>query len=170
VTTPAGTRPAGTPASTRPGAGDDGSAVIEFIAVAVVLMLPLVYLLLAVFSVQRAAFGVTEGARDAGRAVSLAGTTEAGLARARAAVAIALADQGVDAPAALWFTTGGCGAAEPSVTPVLTPGARYEVCVSLRVALPFTANRVLGGLSGAGVRVSGGYELVVAPYEPRGPT
>ena len=42
--------------------GDDGTAVIEFVGVTLLLLLPLLYLLLAVFSVQRAAFGVTQAA------------------------------------------------------------------------------------------------------------
>ena len=59
-------------------------------------MVPLVYVLLAVFQVQRAAFGVTEAARQAGRAFVTAGSDRRG-ARARAAQ-LALADQGVTAP------------------------------------------------------------------------
>jgi hypothetical protein len=45
--------------------GDAGNALIEFTYLAVLLMIPLVYVLLSAFQVQRAAFGVTEAPRPA---------------------------------------------------------------------------------------------------------
>ena len=48
--------------------GEDGNAILEFVMVAVVLMVPLVYVLLTVFQLQRAAFAVSAAAREAGRA------------------------------------------------------------------------------------------------------
>jgi Flp pilus assembly protein TadG len=145
---------------------DSGSALIEFVGVTVVLLVPLVYLMLTVFTLQRAAFAVAEGARDAGRAVSLAGTTTAGLDRAQLAAAIALQDQGLTTAPQLRFTDGGCARDDRTVSPILTPGARYEVCVAVRVPLPFTGNRVLGHFTGSSVTVTSGYLLVVPPYEP----
>ena len=47
---------------------DDGNALVEFTVLSLLLLVPLVYVLLGVFQVQRAAFGVTEAARQAGRA------------------------------------------------------------------------------------------------------
>lgn len=47
--------------------GDDGSALIEFVGASVLLLLPLVYLLLSVFTVQRGSFAAAEAAREAGR-------------------------------------------------------------------------------------------------------
>lgn len=144
--------------------GEAGSALIEFVAVTVVLLLPMVYLLLTVFTLQRAAFAVAEGARQAGRALTIAGSTGPGRQQALIAAQLALADQGVAGPMSLRYTKGGCGPAVPAVLPVLTPLSRYDVCLSVRVALPFTADRLLGRFAPAGVTVSSEYVLVMDPY------
>jgi hypothetical protein len=141
-----------------------GSALVEFVGVTVVLLLPLLYLLLTVFAIQRAAFAVDEGARDAGRALTLAGSTPVGMTRAAIAAQIALDDQGVTGPPDLRVTRNGCAPSVPGIVPVLTPGARYDVCLSVRVPLPFTGDRVLGHVAPAGITVSGEYVLVVSPF------
>jgi type II secretory pathway component PulL len=64
---------------------------------AILLLVPLVYLVLAVYDVQRHAFAATAAARAAGRAFVLAPDVEQGAAQARAAAEVALADQDVDA-------------------------------------------------------------------------
>lgn len=104
---------------------DRGSALIEFSYLAVLLMVPLVYVLLAVFEVQRASFGVTEAARQAGRAYATADDAASGRARAAAAARLAMRDQGL--------TCTGCLA---SVRGVLEPGARVTVTVQHVVQLP----------------------------------
>lgn len=73
--------------------GDDGNALVEFTYLSVLLMVPLVYLLLTVFQVQRAAFGVTEAARQAGRAYVTADSDAQGRARAQEAADLAMRDQ-----------------------------------------------------------------------------
>lgn len=73
--------------------GDDGNALVEFTYLAVLLMVPLVYVLLTVFQVQRAAFGVTEAARQAGRAYVTADSDAQGRARAQEAADLAMRDQ-----------------------------------------------------------------------------
>lgn len=115
-------------------AGDDGSAMVEFVYLAVLLMVPLVYLLVTVFQVQSAAFGATEAARQAGRAFATAETAGQGEARAGAAAALAMGDQG------LALREGALTVAAPQG---LTPGARVTVVVRHDVTLP-----VLGGLFG----------------------
>ena len=111
--------------------GDDGTALLEFTALALLVMVPLVYVLLAAFQVQRAAFGVTEAARQAGRAYVLADDPSTGLVRARVASDLALADQGVT------------GAPPPQVADPggLAPGSRVVTTVRTTVTLP-----VLGAL------------------------
>ena len=111
--------------------GDDGNALVEFSYLAVLLMVPLVYVLLTVFQVQRAAFGVTEAARQAGRAYATATDEAQGRARARVAADLALQDQGlVLCPSCLAPPTG-----------QLVPGGTVRVRVEHRVVLP-----LLGGL------------------------
>ncbi|WP_328591837.1 hypothetical protein [Candidatus Frankia alpina] len=92
----------------RDGRGaDDGSAMIEFVGLSVVLLVPFVYLFLCVFSVQKSAFGVTEAAREAGRAFATADSETEGTDRARLAAALALQDQGVSRRAADPLRPGG---------------------------------------------------------------
>ena len=93
--------------------GDDGNAVVEFSTLAVLLMVPLVYVLLSVFEVQRASFGVTEAARQAGRAYATADDPAQGRARAAAAASLAMRDQGLDCDRCLTGLTGSLAADAP---------------------------------------------------------
>lgn len=105
---------------------DDGNAMLEFTYLTVLLMVPLLYVLLSAFQVQRAAFGVTEAARQAGRAYVRAADPASGRERARLASDIALADQGIT------------GAAAPEVDDPtgLAPGSRVVTTVRCTVTLP----------------------------------
>jgi len=76
--------------------GDDGSAVVEIVWLGLLLLVPLLWIVLSVFEVQRGAFAVTSAARSAARAYALADTDAAGREQARAAISQALADQGGD--------------------------------------------------------------------------
>jgi Flp pilus assembly protein TadG len=79
--------------------GERGSALVEFSWLAILLIVPVVWLVISVFEVQRGAFAVSAAARAAGRAYALADSDGLGQARARAAARQALADQGLaDAP------------------------------------------------------------------------
>ena len=114
--------------------GDDGSALVEFTYLAILLMVPLVYVLLTVFQVQRAAFGTTEAAREAARAYERAGADDLGDLRAREAISLALKDQGVtDAPGIGIDCLGSC----------FGPAGRVRVTVTYWVKLP-----VLGAVFG----------------------
>lgn len=117
---------------------DAGNATVEFVTVAVVLMVPLVYVLLAVFAVQRAAFAVSAAAREAGRAYVTADDAADAEARAQAAADLALADQlPGDPPADL--TTDGALAAGGAITVTVT----YDVEVLGGLGrVPVTATHV----------------------------
>ena len=65
------------------GRDDGGSAIIEFVFVAVIVMVPLVYLIIAVATVQRSELAVSQAAREAGRAFATADSAADGPARAR---------------------------------------------------------------------------------------
>jgi len=80
-----------------------GSALVEFTWLALLLMIPVVWLVLAVFDVQRSSFALTNAARAAGRAYALADSDAAGEAAARTAIRVAFADQG-DAARAIGLT------------------------------------------------------------------
>ncbi len=109
---------------------DDGTALVEVSWLAILLMVPLIYIVLAVYDTQRHAFAVTAAARAAGRAFVLAPDAGQGEARARAAAALALADQRVDADAVRLDLT--CRPAGDC----LAPGSVVVVDVRSQVRLP----------------------------------
>lgn len=102
-----------------------GSALVEFQAFALLLLVPLVYVLLAALDVQRTVFGATQAAREAGRVAATTGNEAA----ARRAAAVALTDQGVPADRAhvTFRCPSGCR----------TPGGEIRVEVATVVTLPF---------------------------------
>lgn len=71
-----------------------GSGLVELVWLGIILLVPLVWIILSVFEVQRGAFAVSAAARAAGRAYALAPDDQEGLARARAVAELTLADQG----------------------------------------------------------------------------
>ena len=73
---------------------ESGSALIEFSWLAIILLVPLIWIVMSVFEVQRGAFATSAAARAAGRAYALAPDDATGEVRARAAVDQVLADQG----------------------------------------------------------------------------
>ena len=94
---------------------DRGTAVVEFVLLGVVLLVPLLYLALALSAVQRTVYGVTQAAREAGRA-AVTGTAATAAARAEHAARLALADQGLPAD--------GVGSATAARIPAAPPPAR----------------------------------------------
>jgi Flp pilus assembly protein TadG len=119
--------------------GEEGSAIVEFVWLGLLLLVPLVWIVMSVFEVQRGAFGVSAAARAAGRAYALAPTDAVGEARARAAARQALADQGLPAvPLVVTVTCTSPGTTCHSGEAVIT------VRVDTRVDLPLLPD-VLGG-------------------------
>jgi hypothetical protein len=78
-------------------ARDEGSASIEFITVGILMLVPTVYLVLALSAIQSASFAVEGAARQASRVFVQAETVEQGQAAASRAIAVTLADYGLDA-------------------------------------------------------------------------
>ena len=119
------------PVDTEPVASQDaGSATVEFVLFSLLLLVPFTYVLLTVFEVQRAAYAVTEAARESGRAFATALSEADGVRRAAAAVRLALRDQGLsDAGLDLRIAC--------SAHPCLTPGATVTITVVEQVALPW---------------------------------
>lgn len=113
-----------------------GSAMVEFVWLAILLLVPLVYLLLSTFEVQRGAFGVSAASRAAGRAYSLADSPEEGRRQARLAAAIALRDQGIEE----FELEISC---RPE--PCLAPGSVASVVVRAQVQLPLLPDALGGG-------------------------
>ena len=87
---------------TRRRRSDRGTALVEITWLGILLLVPMVWIVVSVFHVQRGAFAVTGAARAAGRAYALAPTDAEGRSRARAAARQVLADHGIaDAPLAV---------------------------------------------------------------------
>ena len=78
-------------------ADDAGSASIEFIAVGVLMLVPLVYLVLTISAVQAASLAVEGAARQASRVFVQAPDLSSAHEAAERAILVTLADYGVDA-------------------------------------------------------------------------
>lgn len=72
-----------------------GSGLVEVVWMGVLLLLPLLWIVVSVFEVQRGSFGVSGAARAAARAYALAPDDVAGEQRAAVVARQALADQGL---------------------------------------------------------------------------
>jgi hypothetical protein len=90
----------------RPRPADErGSGLVEVIWMGVLLLLPLLWIVLSVFEVQRGSFGVSGAARAAARAYALAPDDAVGERRALVVARQALADQGLhDVPLSVTVT------------------------------------------------------------------
>jgi hypothetical protein len=110
-------------------ASERGSASLEFLTVGIILLVPLVYLVLAVAAIQGGALAVEGAARQAARIAVEASAEGAADAAVDRAVRVTLADYGVDADAA-------SVSIECSATDCLEPGSRIRVSVVARVSLP----------------------------------
>jgi hypothetical protein len=117
---------------------DRGSAIVEFVFIALVVFVPLVYLVAGFSSVQRGVFASTAAAREAGRAIATAPDPVTGQARAERAAQLAVEDQSVDATdVRLAYAPAGSGCdAAGSYTPTLLPGEEFSVCVTVTVRVP----------------------------------
>jgi hypothetical protein len=109
---------------------DDGSAVVEFVTLGVLLLVPVAYLVLAVGRIQAAAFAADGAAREAARVFVTAADEPAARARAATAIRLGLLDQGFDVDPAQVATV------ECRARPCLSPEGRVVVSVSVDVVLP----------------------------------
>lgn len=130
---------------------DDGGAAVELVAAVVLLLVPVVYLVVAIAQVQAAAFATEGAARDVVRAYVIAEDDSEAARRADAVAALALGDHGISAVEATVRVT--C-----SAQPCLTPGTEVGARVVAEVVLPGTD--VLG-MPGLTVGVSASHRGVV---------
>lgn len=106
-----------------------GSAVVEFVFLAVVLLVPLFYLVMTVSRVQAGSYAASTAAREAGRAYVTAKDESSAAPRAEAAARVAFEDQGFRATDAR--LTMACDGA-----PCLRPDGRVEMTTTVVVPLP----------------------------------
>lgn len=111
-----------------------GSAVVEFVVLAVLMLIPLVYLVMTLARVQAGSYAVSQAAREAGRAFVTADAGEDAPRRASAAARIAFLDHSFDDSGRLAIACDG--------SPCLRPDGRVETTASVRVPLPLVPSFV----------------------------
>lgn len=129
---------------------EDGSATLEFVLLALALLVPIVYLVIALGAVQAQALGVETAARHLARTIATA--PDAGTARERAERALdgLVAEYGIDRDTVRVSTACGIGA-----TACPEAGAMLTVTVRAAVALPL----VPGALARVPVEASSAHKV-----------
>ena len=123
---------------TRRVRGQSGSALVEFVWLAILLIVPLLYVVLAAFDTQRTAYAASAAARSAGRAFVTAPDQASAYARARAAARLAFRDQRLSSVPDLRIRC------RPDPRNCLTPGSVVVAEVHSSVRLPLVP-AALGG-------------------------
>jgi len=154
------------------GTADDGTAIVEFVWLGMLLLVPLVYVILFAFAVQRAAFAATESTRTAARAFVTTPNGDVAVAAARSneSARLTLDDHGVPAsdrtivapvcrPAGAKDSTG-------ETAPCFTPGSAVVVEVDIDVQMPVLP---AFGIRGAAIRVHGIHREVFDKYTDYAP-
>ena len=113
------------------GCGDRGSASLEFLVAGLLMLVPLVYLILTLGTIQSATLATEGAARQAARVFVQAPSTAAGAAAAQRALDLALADHGLEATEAALRIT--CA---PRPAQCHTRRGWVTVEVAVRVPLP----------------------------------
>lgn len=111
---------------------ESGSALLEFLTLGVLLLVPVVYLVLCLGRLQAAAFAVEGASREAARVLASAPDTDVAARQVDAVVLMALRDQGL------------AGAEDPVPTvtvrcsdqPCTAPETQVQVTVEVEVVLP----------------------------------
>jgi hypothetical protein len=130
-----------------------GTALVEFVWLAILLIVPLLYIVLAAFDTQRAAYAASAAARSAGRAFVTAPDQATGYERARAAVRLAYGDQRIETAPEVRITC------RPEPRNCLSPGSVVRAEVHASVALPLMPAAL--GSNTPSIRVDSEHE---APY------
>lgn len=111
-------------------ADDRGSAVTEFIVIAVLLLIPLAYGVMSIVRVQSASFASAQAVREAGRAFMTSDAVVQAHVRAESAARLALADHGFVLPDGALRIECGAGSC-------LSPGSAATVSLHWTVTLPW---------------------------------
>ncbi|WP_068401555.1 pilus assembly protein TadE [Kribbia dieselivorans] len=108
--------------------GEDGSVVVEFVFLGLLLLIPLTYLVLMFARLQAGTYAVTHAARESGR-VFIAASSPSAEGAARAAAELAFEDQGFGGQGTLTIS---CAS-----LPCLQPQNRITTTARVHVPLPF---------------------------------
>jgi hypothetical protein len=140
---------------------EHGSALVELTWLGLLLLIPLVYVVLSVVAVQRAAYGATAAARSAARAYVLAPDVATARARAVDAARLSMRDQGL-----VLDTTDVAITCHPTPQSCLQPGSTVEVRLDLQVKLPLAPT--MFGHRAASIAVDASHTEVYGSYREAG--
>ena len=152
------------------GGSERGAAVVEFVAVFLTLVVPLVYAIAIMADVQRALLAVSTAAREVGRVYVTASDAAEALGRADVAYGDVMRNFGYatgDPRAHIALRTGCPAGAPPGCAAGLSPGMEVTVVVTYRVPvarLPF-----IGALAGPDLQVGATHHTRVDRYRGLGP-
>ncbi len=136
---------------------DEGRAVIEFLFLGVLLLLPLTYLVLTVARLQAGAFAASLAGREAGRAFVTGRDDGDAEVRARSAAALAFADFAFDGGTSVELACDG--------TPCLRPEGRVTAVAAVVVQLPLLPTFLVDRLPSS-VRISSTHVQSVDRFAP----
>ena len=122
----------------RLGRRDSGRAIVEFLVVGLLVLVPVVYFVVTLSRVQAAAFAVSTASREAGRAFTTSASEESAYARAEAAARISFDDYDFGADGTLGLSCDGA--------PCLRPEGRVETVATVNVRLPLVPDLLSGAI------------------------
>ena len=105
-----------------------GSAIVEFVFLAVLMMVPLFYLVMVLARLQAGAYAVSAASREAGRAYVTTQLASQAPMRAKSAAGLAFADQGFEGEGRIEIACNG--------TPCLRPEGRVQITATVTVPMP----------------------------------
>lgn len=117
---------------------EDGRAVVEFVFLGILMLLPLVYLVLTAARLQAASFAASLASREAGRAFVTGGDDVDASERAHAAARLAFEDFAFERGARLELACDG----SPCLRPEGTVTAHTSIAVELPLIPDFISGRV----------------------------
>lgn len=117
---------------------DDGSASLEFLTVGLLMLVPLIYVVVALGQIQHQALGAEAAARHVARAISLSSDAASAGSSASEVLSAVMAEYDLDASATSLSIS-----CVPASATCPTAGATVRVSVATRVSLPL-APPVLG--------------------------
>ena len=115
---------------------DRGRAIVEFLVVGLLVLVPIVYFVVTLSRVQAAAFAASTASREAGRAFTTATTEDDAYVRAGAAARISFEDYDFGADGTVGLSCDG--------SPCLRPEGRVEAVATVRVRLPLIPDLLSG--------------------------
>jgi hypothetical protein len=117
---------------------DSGRAIVEFLVVGLLVLVPIVYFVVTLSRVQAAAFAASTASREAGRAFTTATTEDEAYARATVAARISFDDYDFGADGTMGLSCDG--------SPCLRPEGRVEAVATVRVRLPLLPDLLSGAI------------------------